>query len=281
MAATSVQSKAQRLSALHETGTTIVPCAWDAGTACILTGLGFKALGVSGAGIAFALGRRDGANLVSRDETLDASRAIVAATDLPIAGDLENGFGDDPETVAETIRRAAAAGLAGGSIEDMTGDARQSIYGFNQAVERVAAAAEAARSIPGGFVLTARAEGVLYGHATLDETIRRLQAFEAAGADMLYAPGLPDIVAIRAACSALTKPFAVLAGRGVKPYPSVPELAAAGVRQVNLGAALVRAALSTVIQGAREVMERGTFEFEANAMAYDDIVDCIARSRAG
>jgi 2-methylisocitrate lyase-like PEP mutase family enzyme len=271
------QSKAAKLLAMHQSGATIVPCAWDAGTSSILTALGFKALGVSGAGIAFSLGRRDGANVVSLEETLAASRAVVEATPLPIAGDLENGFGDSPQTCAETIRRAAEIGLAGGSIEDMTGDSKQSIYDFNHAVERVAASAEAARKGPGGFVLTARAEGVLYGHATLDETIRRLQAFEAAGADMLYAPGLPNIDAIRTTCQALKKPFAILAGRGVKPYPSVSELAAAGVRQINLGAALVRAALSTVILGAREVQERGTFQFEQDAFAYDDIVSYMGK----
>ena len=271
------QSKAGKLLAMHQTGATIVPCAWDAGTSCILTALGFKAIGVSGAGIAFSLGRRDGANVVSLDETLAASRAVVDATPLPIAGDLENGFGDDPKTVAETIRRAAEIGLAGGSIEDMTGDAQQSIYDFNHAVERIAAAAEAARKVPGGFVLTARAEGVLYGHATLEQTIQRLQAFEAAGADMLYAPGLPNIDAIRAVCQSLKKPFAILAGRGVKPYPSVPELAAAGVRQVNLGAALVRAALSTVIRGAEEVQQSGTFQFEQDALAYEEIVGFIGK----
>jgi 2-methylisocitrate lyase-like PEP mutase family enzyme len=278
MSASHQQTKVERLFAMHRTGATIVPCAWDAGTAMILAAMGFKALGISGAGIAFSLGRRDGANQVSRGETLTASQTVVNATDLPVAGDLENGFGDDPQTVAETVRQAAAIGLAGGSIEDMNGDARQSIYDFNHAVERVAAAAEAARGVQGGFLLTARAEGVLYGHATLDETIRRLQAFEAAGADMLYAPGLPNVDAIRSVCSALTKPFAILAGRGVKPYPSVAELAEAGVRQVNLGAALVRSALTTVVRGAREVQEQGTFGFEQDALAYDEIVAFMTKA---
>jgi len=183
--------KGHRFQALHSrAGAFVLPNPWDAGTARILTSLGFEALTTTSAGLAFALGRPDGAGAVSRDETLANAKAIVDATDLPVAADLENGFGDSPAAAAETIRLAGEVGLVGGSIEDATGDPQRPIYDFNHAVERVAAAVEAARGLAFPFVMVGRAENLIHGRLDLDDTIRRLQAFEAAGADVLYAPGL-------------------------------------------------------------------------------------------
>src|SRR5690242_18540574 len=201
--------KAVRFGALHERpGAFVIPNPWDAGTARILAGLGFEALATTSAGYAVALGRRDGAGLLTRDETLANARMIVEATDLPVSADLENGFGDAPEDAAETIRLAAEnAGLVGGPIEDATGDRGRPIYDRYLAIDRVAAAVEAARSLPFPFTLTARAENFLYGNPDLDDTIRRLQAYEEAGADVLYAPALPCLEAVRRVCSALSKPF--------------------------------------------------------------------------
>ena len=190
--AASQAERARAFRALHERpGAFVIPNPWDVGTARILAGLGFEALATTSAGMAFALGRRDGA--VSRDDALAHARTIVGATALPVSADLENGFGDAPETVAETIRLAAGTGLVGGSIEDATGDPDRPIYDRSLAVERIAAAVEAARALPFPFTLTARAENFLHGRPDLDDTIGRLQAFEAAGADVLYAPGLRDL----------------------------------------------------------------------------------------
>ena len=195
---------------------------------------------------------RDGA--ITRDQALAHARAVVDATDLPVSADLENGFGDDPATVAETIRLAAAAGLAGCSIEDASGDRQKPIYDRTLAVERVAAAVEAARSLPFPFTLTARAENYLHGRPDLDDTLDRLRAFETAGADVLYAPGLPDLAAIRTVCEAVTRPVNVLAASGGQRL-TVEELAAAGVRRISLGAHLSRAALGAFLRAAREIKE--------------------------
>lgn len=264
--------KAEAFKALHDRpGAFVIPNPWDAGTARILTSLGFEALTTTSAGLAFTLGKRDGARLVTRDETLANARAIVDATHLPVAADLENGFGDAPEDVAETVRLAAdVAGLVGGSIEDATGDPRRPIYDFQHAVERVAAAVEAARALPFPFVLVGRAENFLHGRPDLDDTIRRLQAFEAAGADVLYAPGLTRLEDIRTVCTSLTKPVNVVMGlAGATGAPtSVAELAAAGVRRISLGSALSRAALGAFVRGAREIRERGTFTFAAEALPF-------------
>jgi 2-methylisocitrate lyase-like PEP mutase family enzyme len=240
----------------------VIPNPYDAGTARILAGLGFAALATSSAGFAFTIGRRDGA--ITRDEALAHARAIVDATDLPVSADLENGFGDDPATVAETIRLAAETGLVGCSIEDASGDSRQPIYDRGLAVERVAAAVEAARSLPFPFTLTARAENYLHGRPDLDDTLDRLRAFQAAGADVLYAPGLPDLAAIRTVCEAVTRPVNVLAASGGQRL-TVDELAAAGVRRISLGAHLSRAALGAFLRAAREVKETGSFAFTADA----------------
>ncbi len=262
--------KARKFQALHDRpGAFVIANAWDAGSARILAALGFEALATSSAGLAFALGRRDGEGAISRDETLANARAIAEATDLPVAADLENGFGDAPEAAALTIRLAAEAGLVGGSIEDATGDRARPIYDFAQAVERVAAAAEATRALPFPFTFVARAENFLCGRPDLDDTIRRLQAFEAAGADMLFAPGLPGIDAIRTVCAALTRPVNVIMGLKGAAY-SVDQLAEAGVRRISLGSSLARAALGGLLRAAKEVREQGTFTYADQALAFAD-----------
>jgi 2-methylisocitrate lyase-like PEP mutase family enzyme len=258
-------AKATAFRSLHERpGAFVIPNPWDAGTARILAALGFEALATTSAGLAFALGLRDGA--AGREATLANARAVVDATDLPVSADLENGFGHLPEEAAETIRLAAGAGLVGGSIEDASGDSACPIYDLGQAVERVAAAVEAARALPFCFVLTARAENFLHGRPDLDDTIRRLQAFERAGADVLYAPGLPNLDAIRAVCAAVSRPVNVLAGGSGT--PSVGALAEAGVKRISLGSALSRAALGALVRAAREIREQGTFGFAADALPY-------------
>lgn len=263
--------KAERFRALHaRPGAFVIPNPWDAGTARILAGLGFEALTTTSAGLAFTLGRRDGAGAVSREEALANARAIVEATDLPVAADLENGYGHPPAAAAETIRLAGTvAGLVGGSIEDATGDPRRPIYEFQHAVERVAAAAEAARALPFPFVLVGRAENFLHGRPDLDDTIRRLQAFEAVGANALFAPGLTRAEDIRTVCAAVRKPVNVV--MGLKSVSlSVAELAALGVRRISVGSALTRAALGAFVRAAREIRERGTFAFADEALAYPE-----------
>jgi 2-methylisocitrate lyase-like PEP mutase family enzyme len=269
--------KAERFRALHAgPGAFVIPNPWDAGTARILAGLGFEALTTTSAGLAFALGRRDGAGVVTRDEALANAKAIADATDLPVAADLENGYGHTPAAAAETIRLAGEmAGLVGGSIEDATGDALHPIYDFQHAVERVAAAVEAARSLPFPFVLVGRSENFLHGRPDLDDTIRRLQAFEAAGADALYAPGLTKAEDIRTVCTSVSKPVNVVMGlKGAS--LSVAELAALGVRRISVGSALSRAAIGAFVQAAREIRERGTFAFAETAIPYADVNDLMA-----
>jgi 2-methylisocitrate lyase-like PEP mutase family enzyme len=265
----SQSEKAQRFKALHERpGAFVIPNPWDAGTARILTSLGFEALTTTSAGLAFTLGRQDNHCAVTREETLDNAKAIVDATDLPVAADLENGFGDSPEAAAETILLAAeVAGLVGGSIEDSTGDNRRPIYDFAHAVERVAAAVVAARSLPFPFMLVGRAENLLHDRPDLDDTLRRLQAFEKAGADVLFAPGLIKPQDIKLVCSELRKPVNVIMGFQSANF-SVAELAALGVKRISVGSALSRAALGSMIRGAKEIKEQGTFRFAAQAVSY-------------
>src|ERR1019366_4448370 len=249
----------------------LIPNPWDAGTARILEHLGFEALTTTSAGLAFALGKRDGTGDVTREETIANAKAIADATDLPVAADLENGFGDSPEAAAETIRLAGdAAGLVGGSIEDSTGDPSRPIYDFAHAVERIAAAVEAARALESPFVLVGRAENFLHGRPDLDDTIRRLQAFEAAGADALYAPGLTRAEDIRTVCSSVTKPVNVVMGLKSGSFP-VAELASMGVRRISVGSSLSRAALAGFISAAREMKEHGTFKFAETAIPYPDV----------
>ncbi|MBV8172621.1 MAG: isocitrate lyase/phosphoenolpyruvate mutase family protein, partial [Candidatus Eremiobacteraeota bacterium] len=224
----------------------LLPNPWDAGTAKILAALGFEALTTTSAGLAWTLGRTDGTRSVTRDEALANAKSIVDAVSLPVAADLENGYGDDPQTVAETIGLAAKAGLVGASIEDATGDPHHRIYDLDAAVERVAAAARAARSLPFPFILVARAENHIQGIDDLDDTVRRLQAYEGAGADVLYAPLLPNAEAIKRVCAAVNKPVNVLAAGPVLSM-SVGELAALGVSRVSVGSGFSRAAFSSFI----------------------------------
>jgi 2-methylisocitrate lyase-like PEP mutase family enzyme len=251
--------KANRFKALHEgPAAFVIPNPWDAGSARLLAGLGFQALATSSGASAGVLGRRDGQ--VTREEALAQARAIVMAIDLPVSADLEKGFGDAPEVAAETIRLAAAAGLVGGSIEDATGDKDKPLYDFSHAVERVAAAAEAAQTLPFPFILTARAENFIRGNPDLGDTIRRLQAFERAGADVLFAPGLPDLDAVREVCASVSKPVNFMAGIRGKSF-TVAELEAAGVRRISLAGSLYRAAMTGLVESAREVKEKGTFDY--------------------
>ena len=250
--------KAARFRALHESGVFVIPNVWDGGSAAIMQGLGFRALATSSAACAATLGKLDGE--VTREEALVHARLLVSLSECPVAADLENGFGHAPETVAETIRLAAATGVVGGSIEDASGDARAPIYEFDHAVERVAAAVEEARCHRSHFMVTARAENFLHGRADLDDTVRRLQAFERAGADVLFAPGLPDLAAVRTVCGALRKPVNFMVGIPGKSF-TVADLAAAGVRRISLSTSLYRAAMTGVLAAAREVSERGTFSY--------------------
>jgi 2-methylisocitrate lyase-like PEP mutase family enzyme len=261
--------KADRFRALHqEPGFFVIANAWDAGSARVLAGIGFRALATSSGASAGVLGRRDG--MVTRQEALDHASAIVEATDLPVSADLEKGFEDAPEGVAETIRLAAAAGLVGGSIEDFSGDPQRPLFDLNHAKERVAAAADAARKLPFAFTLTGRAENFLRGNPNLDDTIKRLQAFEAAGADVLMAPGLPDLAAVRAVCSATSRPFNFMAGIKGRSF-TTHELADAGVKRISLATSLYRAAMSGLVDAAREVKEHGTFGYVDETMATPEL----------
>jgi len=268
--------KAERFRALHAgPGAFVIPNPWDAGSARILAGLGFEALTTTSAGLAFALGRQDGAGVVTREEALANAKAIVDATDLPVAADLENGYGHTPEAAAETIRLAGeAAGLVGGSIEDTTGNPRRPIYDFQLAVERVAAAAEAARAFPFPFVLVGRAENFLHGRPDLDDTIRRLQAFEQVGAGALYAPGITKREDIRTLCASVSKPVNALVGLKGEMF-SVSDLEALGVRRISVGSALSRAALGAFVRAAREIREHGTFAFASEAIPYAEANDLM------
>lgn len=255
----SQHEKGLHFRALHDNPEVfIIPNPWDIGSARILAGLGFKALATSSAAAAASSGRKDGE--LTRDEALAHSRAIVSATDLPVSADLEKGFGDAPEIVAETVRLAADAGLVGCTIEDATRDAAHPLYEFDLAVERIAAAAEAAHRLPFPFMLTARAHHLLFDPASLDETIRRLQAFEKAGADVLFAPGLPDLDAVRAVCSSVSKPVNFMVGIKGKSF-SVAELAACGVRRISLATSLYRAAMTGFLNAVDEIRAQGQFTF--------------------
>src|SRR5258708_5880290 len=261
--------KGRTFRALHERDSAfIIPNPWDIGTARLLARLGFEALATTSAGYAFSVGQRD--NTIKREEMMAHVSAIVAATDLPVSADLENGFGDAPDVVAETIRLAAATGLAGGSIEDATGRPGQPIYEHEHAVERVRAAAEVVRALPFAFTLTARAENYLHGRPDLKDTIKRLQAFQEAGADVLYAPGLVSKDDIAAVVSSVDRPVNVVMGlQGVQ--LSLAELSAIGVRRISAGSALSRVALGAFLRAAGEMREHGTFTFAKEAVGYRDI----------
>jgi len=258
---TSQSERAEKFKALHErTGAFVIPNPWDVGSARLLAGLGFEALATTSAGFAHSLGRVDGQ--VTRDEAIEHCRALCAAVELPVSADLENCFAHEPAQAAATIVAGAGAGLVGGSIEDYTGDPSNPIYDFNLAVERVHAAAEAAHSLDFPFTLTARAENLLHGRQDLDDTIRRLQAYEAAGADVLYAPALKTLDEVRLVTGALSKPVNVL-GPMVK-GATLAELAEAGAKRVSLGGALARSAITALLRAGAEMRERGSFEWAAD-----------------
>ena len=258
-ASRSQADKAAAFRALHErAGAFVIPNPWDAGSARMLAELGFEALATSSGASAAVRGRKDGQ--LSRDEVLAHARDVVAATDLPVAADLENGFGESPAHIAETIRLAAEAGLVGGSIEDFTGDKAKPFYELGLAVERIAAAAQAAKALPFPFTLTARCEHFLRGHADLDATIARLQAYQRAGADVLFAPALPDLASIRAVCAALDKPLNFMAGIPGKSF-SVDALAGVGVKRISLATSLYRAAMKAARDAATEVRSTGSFGY--------------------
>jgi 2-methylisocitrate lyase-like PEP mutase family enzyme len=256
----------------------IIPNPWDAGTARILAALGFEALATTSLGLANSLGRPDGANAVSRREVLDNCRAIAAATDLPVNADLENGYAHEPRAAAEMIRLATEAGVVGGSIEDATGEPDRPIYDFNLAVERVQAAVETARSLPSGFVLTARAENLLHGRHDLDDTIRRLQAFDKAGADVLYAPGVRDLATIRTVASSVSKPLNVVMS-AADPALTAAQLAEAGVKRISVGGALSRLALAAFIRGAREMKDAGGFTWVRDTVPSRELKAMWERAR--
>jgi 2-methylisocitrate lyase-like PEP mutase family enzyme len=261
----SQHEKANRFRALHaEPGAFVVANVWDAGSARLVAGLGFAALATSSGASAGVLGRRDGH--VTREEALMQARGITGAVDLPVSADLEKGFADEPNGVAETIRLAAEAGLVGCTIEDRIRSAGQSRFDFDFAVERIAAAVQAAHALPFPFMLTARTENFVNGFPDLDDTIRRLQAFERAGADVLMAPGLPDLAAVRAVCAAVGKPVNFMVGIRGKSF-SVAELRAAGVRRISLATSLYRAAMSGLYDAAREVKDYGTFGYLDQGLA--------------
>jgi 2-methylisocitrate lyase-like PEP mutase family enzyme len=260
--------KANRFKALHErAGAFIIPNPWDLGSARLLSGCGFEALATTSAGFANSLGRSDGQ--VSLDEVMAHCRSLCAASDLPISADLENCFADEPEKAAATVLAAAQVGLVGGSIEDYTGDPASPIYGFDLAVERVRAAVEAARTLDFPFMLTARAENLLHGRDDLDDTIRRLQAFEKEGADVLYAPGLKTLAEVRLVTGALTKPVNVLAPliKGV----TVANLTEAGVKRISVGGALARAAISALMRAGVEMRDEGSFGWATGLASSDEV----------
>jgi 2-methylisocitrate lyase-like PEP mutase family enzyme len=261
--------KGETFRALHEReGAFVIPNPWDIGTARILAAMGFQALATTSAGMAFAVGLPEGR--VSKEQTLAHCRDIVHASDLPVSADLEKGFGDTPESVAETVRAAARIGLAGCSIEDHTGRPDDPIFDFSLALERIEAAVEAARGLPHDFVLTARCENFLWGRPDFDDTLKRLAAFADAGADVLYAPGLRDVGTIRTVCAALEKPVNVVMGMPGATF-SVEDLAAAGVKRISVGSALARAAFGTFVRACREIKDEGTFHFAEHAIGFAEL----------
>ena len=267
--------KARAFRALHaDPQAWVIPNPWDGASARILAASGFQALTTSSGAAAATLGRRDGR--LTRDEVLAHCRVIVAATDVPVAADLESGFGAEPATVAETIRLAADTGLVGGAIEDATGNPDSPVFGLSQATDRIAAAAEAARKTPCGFVLTARAENYLHGRADLDDTIRRLQAYEQAGADVLFAPGLPDLDAVRTVCQSVSRPVNFMVGMKGRSFP-IQVLEAAGVRRISLATSLYRAALTGFLAAAREIRNEGAFDYVNTTLTTADLVQYLVR----
>ena len=271
----SQNERAERFLSLHQRpGAFVIPNPWDVGSAKILGGMGFQALATSSAASAMAIGSQDG--MLTREQALAHARSIVKATDLPVSADLENGFGDMPATVAETVRLAGDAGLVGCTIEDSTGNAEKPVYDLEFATERIAAGADAARRLGYPFMLTARAHNLLYENASIDETIRRLQAYERAGAEVLFAPGLPDLAAVRRVCGAISKPFNFMVGMKGKSF-SVKDLTDAGVKRISLATSLYRAAMTGLVHAARAVMESGSFEFVDQSVLTADLLKLMNR----
>ena len=262
------EQKYQRLQQLHEqAGAFIIPNAWDAGTCRILSSLGFEAIATTSAGLAFSMGRRDSSLGLTLEHVIENTRSIVDATDLPVSADLEEGFGTSPEHCVDTVKAASHVGAVAGAIEDATGDPKNPIFDFELAVERIAAACEAAANMP--FLVTARSENFLYGRPDLDDTIKRLQAFSKAGADVLYAPGLRSLDDIRLLCEEVDKPVNVVMGlSGVQ--CSVGELQSVGVKRISVGGSFARAALGEFIRAAQEVKEQGTFTYADRAISDPD-----------
>jgi 2-methylisocitrate lyase-like PEP mutase family enzyme len=265
-------TRAETFKKLHErTGIFVIPNPWDAGSAKMLAQLGFEALATTSAGLAFSMGRADGQGGITREEALSNAHDIIHATPLPVSADLENGYGDDPEACAETVLLAAKAGLAGCSIEDATGRADDPIYPYELAVERIKAAVKATRTLPFPFLLTARAENLIHGRPDLKDTIRRLEAFADAGADVLYAPGLKTREEIDAVVRAVApRPVNVLMGLAQGDF-SVDELAGLGVKRISLGSTLARVAYGSYLRAAEEIRQKGTFTFAAGTVAYATI----------
>jgi 2-methylisocitrate lyase-like PEP mutase family enzyme len=269
-AATNSQSaRAELFKTLHQrTGIFVVPNPWDAGSARLLASIGFEALATTSGGFAFSLGKPDGEGAVSRKEALENASAIVSATSLPVSGDLENGYGDDPETCAETIVLAAKAGLVGGSIEDASGNPKNPIYPFDLSVERIKAAVKAAGSLAFPFILTARAENLIHGNPDLKDTIRRLEAFANAGADVLFAPGLRTREEIDIAVRAVApRHLNIVMGLNDMDL-SLNELSDLGVKRVSLGTSLARAAYGAFYRAGEEILQKGSFVLAAEAMPY-------------
>ena len=270
--------KAEQFRSLHQEGCFTLPNAWDAGSARLLASLGFPAVATTSAGLAFMLGRQDGVAAVSRTDALANAADIVAATDLPVSADLEDGYGPTPEDCATTVRMAVAAGLCGCTIEDTTADPASPIHGFDSAVARVRAAILAARAYPTPFVLTARAENFLHGRPDLDDTVRRLTALAEAGADCLYAPALPDLAAIRTVVAAVApKPVNVLIGPR-DGMLSAQDLAEAGVRRISVGGALARAAYGELLRVAG-VLRTGDLPAAMNGIVGHDAIQSLMRPK--
>lgn len=267
----SQQEKAELFKSLHDRpGCFILPNPWDAGSAKILASMGFEALATTSAGLASTLGRCDGRGLITRDEAYANKKAIVEATDLPVSADLENGFHDEPAGVFDAISWAADLGLVGASIEDATGNADKPLYDLDHAVDRMRAAVEAAQGLDWPFILTARAENYLLGRPDLADTIRRLQAFQEAGADVLYAPGLKSADDIASLVREVDRPVNVVMGlSGVN--VSVLDLTALGVKRITLGSSLNRAAFGALVAAAQEVLDHGTFTFAERAITFDQL----------
>jgi len=264
-----MKNPGQVFRSLHEeNGAFVIPNPWDIGSARILAGMGFKALATTSGGMAYALGKPDGG--VSREQTLNHCKDIVSATPLPVSADLEKGFGDTPESVFQTITAAAEIGLAGCSIEDYTGSPEAPIFEMSLAVERIEAASEACRGLPQDFVLTARCEKLVWGETSLDDVIERLLAFEAAGADVLFAPGLDKLSAVEKVCSAISKPVNIIMSTPGLAY-GVEDLIRAGAKRISVGSSLAQLAYGSLVTAAREMGENGSFNFTKKAIDYTEL----------